>query len=36
VAVHVDKHQLYLSKQHRKSFNIWSAIIRINTDGKSL
>jgi len=22
VAVHVDKHQLYLSKQHSESFNI--------------
>ena len=30
------KHQLYLLKQHSESFNIWSAIIRINTEGKSL
>jgi len=28
-------HQLYLLEQHRESFNIWSAIIRINTEGKS-
>ena len=30
------KHQLYLFKQHSESFNIWSAIIRINTECKSL
>jgi len=29
-------HQLYLLEQHSKSFKIWSAIIRINTDGKSM
>ena len=29
------KHQLYLLGQHSESFKIWSAIIRINTDGKS-
>ena len=27
---------LILLKQHSKPFEIWSAIIRINTDGKSL
>ena len=32
--MHVHKHQLYLFEQH--SFNIWSSIIRINTEGKSL
>ena len=26
----------YLLEQHSESFNIWSAIIRINTAGKSL
>ena len=30
------KHQLYLLGQHSESFKIWSAIIRINTDGKCL
>ena len=30
------KHQLYLLEQHSESFKIWSAIIRINTEGKSL
>ena len=29
-------HQLYLLEQHYESFKIWSAIIRINTEGKSL
>jgi len=28
--------QLYLLEQHSESFKIWSAIIRINTDGKCL
>jgi len=28
--------QLYVEEQHSKSFNILSAIIRINTEGKSL
>ena len=32
----VHKHQLYLLEQHSESFKIWSAIIRINTEGKSL
>jgi len=30
------KHQLYLLEQHSESFIIWSAIIRINTEGKSI
>ena len=30
------KHQLYLLEQHNESFKIWSAIIRINTEGNSL
>ena len=34
--VNLHKHQLYLLEQHSESFNIWSAIIRINTEGKSL
>ena len=29
-------YQLYLLEQHRESFKNWSAIIRINTEGKSL
>ena len=27
---------MFLLEQHSESFKIWSAIIRINTDGKSL
>ena len=34
--MHVHKHKLYLLEQHSKSFDIWSAIMRINTKGKSL
>jgi len=34
--MNLHKHQLYLLEQHSKSFKIWSAIIRINTEGKSL
>jgi len=34
--MHVLKHQLYLLEQNSESFTIWSAIIRINTEGKSL
>jgi len=34
--MYIHKHQLYLLKQHSESFKIWSAIIRINTEGKSL
>ena len=30
------KPQLYLLEQHSESFGIWSAIIRINREGKSL
>ena len=32
--LHVHKHQLYPLEQHSESFKIWSAIIRINTEGK--
>ena len=31
--MHLHKDQLYLLEQHSKSFEIWSAIIRINTEG---
>jgi len=34
--MNLHKHQLYLLEQHSESFEIWSANIRINTDGKSL
>ena len=34
--MNLHKHQLYMWEQHRESFNIWLAIIRINTEGKSL
>ena len=34
--MNLHKHQLYLLEQHRESFKIWSAIIRINTEGISL
>jgi len=34
--MNLHKHQLYLLKQHSESFKMWSAIIRINTEGKSL
>jgi len=34
--MNLHKHQLYLLDQHSESFKIWSAIIRINTEGKSL
>jgi len=27
---------MYFYEQHQDSFNIWSATIRINTEGKSL
>jgi len=30
------KHQLYMLEQHSELFKIWSAIIKINTEGKSL
>ena len=32
----LNNHQLFLLEQHSESFKIWSAIIRINTEGKSL
>jgi len=34
--MNLHKHQLYLYEQHSESFKSWSAIIRINTEGKSL
>ena len=34
--MNLHKHQLYLLEQHSESFTIWSVIIRINTEGKSL
>ena len=34
--MNIHKHQLFLLEKHSESFNIWSAIIRINTEGKSL
>ena len=34
--LNLHKHQLYLLEQHSESFNIWSATIRINAEGKSL
>jgi len=34
--MHVRKYQLYLLEIHSKLFKSWSAIIRINTEGKSL
>jgi len=34
--MNLHKHHLYLFEQHSESFKIWSAIIRINTEGKSL
>ena len=34
--MNLHKYQLYLLEQHSESFKIWSANIRINTEGKSL
>ena len=34
--MNLHNNQMYLLEQHSESFNIWSAIIRINTEGKSL
>ena len=34
--MNLHKHQLYLLEQQNESFKIWSAIIRINTEGKSV
>ena len=36
ITMNLHKHQLYLLEQHSESFKSWSAIIRINTEGKSL
>jgi len=32
--MNLHKHQLYLLELHSESLTIWSAIIRINTEGK--
>ena len=34
--MNLHKYQLYLLEQHSESFKSWSAIIRSNTEGKSL
>jgi len=34
--VNLHKHQMYLLKQHNEPYKLWSASIRINTEGKSL
>jgi len=34
--MNLHKHQSYLLKQHSESLKIWSAIIRIDTEGQSL
>ena len=34
--MNLHKHQLYLTEQHSKLFKVCSAIIGINTEGKSL
>jgi len=34
--MNLHKHQLYLLEQHSEPIKIWSAIIRINKEGKSL
>ena len=34
--MHVHKHHLFLLEPHSKSFEIWSAIIRIKSKGKIL
>ena len=34
--MNLHKHQSYVLKQHCQSLTIWSAIIRIITEGKSL
>ena len=36
MSLYIGKHQLYLLEQHSESYEIWSATIRINTEGKSL
>jgi len=35
LSMNLHKHQLYLLEQHSKSLKKWSAIIWINTEGKS-
>jgi len=34
--MYLNKHQLYLLEQCRESFKIWSVIISINTESKSV
>ena len=34
--MNLHRHKSYLLEQHSESFKIWSANIRINTEGKSL
>ena len=34
--MNMNTHQLYLLEQHSESFKLWSAIIRIHIEGKSL
>ena len=34
--MNLHKYQLYSLEQHSESLKIWSEIIRINTEGKSL
>jgi len=34
--MNLHKHQLYLLEQQSESFKSWSAIIKINTEGKSV
>jgi len=34
--MNLQKHQMYLLEKRSDSFEFWSAIIRINTEGKSL
>jgi len=36
LCIYMDGHQLYLLEQHSDSLEIWSTIIRIKTEGKSL
>ena len=36
INLYIHTHQLYLLKQHSESYNIWSAIMRINTEDKTL
>ena len=34
--MNLHKHNVYVLEQHINSFKIWSATIRINTEGKSM